>query len=155
MYFFLVENSCPGDMVYECTSACQKTCDNYKTFQEDDCSLMPLYTCVCPEGEVLKLGKCVKTIECEVCDAEGHVVGDVWQEGPCKRCECFSDLSVSCTVTECPEPPLCDVKETLQKLSRPVNACCDAYQCSKLIINRIFCVFFSFVCMKGIKILKY
>uniref|UniRef100_A0A061QFX2 Putative hemolectin n=1 Tax=Cupiennius salei TaxID=6928 RepID=A0A061QFX2_CUPSA len=123
------ESSCPEGMVYECSSACQRTCDNYKNYQADDCSLMPLYTCNCPEGKVLKLGKCVETIQCEVCDSQGHIIGDVWQEGPCKRCECLPDLSVNCVVMECPLPPLCNEGEHLQKVDRSADECCDAFLC--------------------------
>lgn len=132
---FFSENTCPEGMLYECTSACQKTCDNYKTYRDDDCGLMPLYTCVCPEGEVLKLGKCVKVAECEVCDAEGHKVGDVWQVDPCKWCECKPDLNPSCTVIECPLPPICNEEDTLQVLNSSDDACCKTYTCSKYLIS--------------------
>ncbi|KAF8767624.1 Hemocytin like protein [Argiope bruennichi] len=116
-------------MYFECTSACQKTCENYKTFQESDCELMPLYTCRCPEGQVMKLGQCVDPIICETCDALGHIVGDVWKVGPCEQCECMSDLSTRCTIMECPEPPICNEKQTLKKRDQAPDTCCAIYDC--------------------------
>ncbi|XP_054708363.1 hemocytin-like [Uloborus diversus] len=134
------ETSCPEDMVFDCTSACPKTCNNYKDYHVDDCDLMPLYTCTCPPGQVLKLGRCIDESKCEVCDNEGHVVGDEWSVGACKTCLCSADLNTICTVVECPEPPICDSKETLQKLSKSANSCCDAFIClpmaEKLCTNR-------------------
>ncbi|GFY77264.1 hemocytin, partial [Trichonephila inaurata madagascariensis] len=126
------ENSCPEGMIFECTSACQKTCDNYKSYRAEECDLMPLYTCTCPEGKVMKLGECVDEIVCETCDDQGHIVGDVWNVGPCEKCECSSDLTTRCVVTECPEPPICNEKETLEKLTKPANACCEAFHCVEM-----------------------
>ncbi|XP_055937840.1 hemocytin-like [Argiope bruennichi] len=131
------ESSCPEGMYFECTSACQKTCENYKTFQESDCELMPLYTCRCPEGQVMKLGQCVDPIICETCDALGHIVGDVWKVGPCEQCECMSDLSTRCTIMECPEPPICNEKQTLKKRDQAPDTCCAIYDCVEAVAEVI------------------
>ncbi|GFY49740.1 SCO-spondin [Trichonephila inaurata madagascariensis] len=82
----------------------------------------------------MKLGECVDEIVCETCDDQGHIVGDVWNVGPCEKCECSSDLTTRCVVTECPEPPICNEKETLEKLTKPANACCEAFHCGRFSI---------------------
>ncbi|XP_067130718.1 hemocytin-like [Centruroides vittatus] len=117
---------CQENMVFQCTSHCQYSCDNYKAV-EQFCEVPPEYQCACPEGKVLKDGSCVDPIYCKICDAEGHRVGDRWEKDQCTVCECFQDLTVNCLPKSCPDPPECTSQQTLKIDTK--TECCVLYTC--------------------------
>lgn len=134
---WLAENGClvpcQENMIFQCTSHCQYSCYNYKAI-EQLCEVPPEYQCSCPEGQVLKNGNCVDPIYCELCDTEGHRMGDEWSSDECTICECTPELEVHCKPKNCPSPPECAINETLAIVSK--TTCCTLFDCA---IARTLC----------------
>ncbi|KAG1684460.1 SCO-spondin [Nymphon striatum] len=122
--------SCFGGKVYKsCATACPRTCDNFE--REVECHIDSVGGCFCPDNLVEKDGLCVKPIRCEVCDDEGHAVGDKWSNGPCTNCECLPGKKKECLVTECASKPICHVGEKLIILNiNETDVCCKDFMCS-------------------------
>nr|XP_045582104.1 hemocytin-like isoform X3 [Procambarus clarkii] len=123
----LCPKTCLGGLEYRtCVSGCVRTCENYELLDTDPdaCSLVPVEGCFCPEGMVLDNGTCVEESICEMCDKEHHV-GDVWQEGPCKTCECTVPGTI-CQLKACPPHPMCGQGYTLVEVPGSEDSCCGA-----------------------------
>lgn len=126
--------SCPKNMELRCDSGCPKTCANYRK-PDTACPVMPTYSCFCKKGFVLKNGECVETKYCEVCDDQGHLVGDSWQVNDCTTCTCSENLKIRCTSILCPAPPVCRDDEKLQQLPKQNGTCCETYLCDANLIS--------------------
>uniref|UniRef100_A0A1W7RAG6 Hemocytin n=1 Tax=Hadrurus spadix TaxID=141984 RepID=A0A1W7RAG6_9SCOR len=120
------EVQCPDGMKFQCKSLCQLTCSNYQETPAD-CKIPPEYLCSCPENQVMKDGECVDPVYCEVCDDEGHGVGEHWNVDLCQSCECLSNMKVVCQNMICPVAPICPVGTSLQTISN--GTCCEEYEC--------------------------
>lgn len=95
----------------------------------------------CPEYECeLPPSTCVHTFEYTsnelggekiFSQAERHMalkhVGDVWHDGPCRKCECLvGDAKSHCAVTFCPRQPV--MKDYILLPTFKPNACCPEYR---------------------------
>lgn len=124
---------CPEGLEYvQCHDACPQTCDAEKDISADvNCHSLKVDGCFCPEGTILKDGKCAEAITCETCDSEGHTPGETWNDGPCRTCHCSENLVIDCTVEVCPPNPVCNEDEVLTKNEREEGSCCESFRCVK------------------------
>ena len=88
-----------------CTS-CECNNGTLNCFQEP-CSI----SSDCPSGKIfIPEGECcpVCSTECQASNGQIYSDGEVWQEGPCKRCRCDGGqskcTSVQCLAPDCPNP---------------------------------------------------
>ncbi|GIY68776.1 von Willebrand factor, partial [Caerostris darwini] len=129
--------TCPEDFAYhQCHEGCPQTCSSVKNTSKDStCDQLKTDGCFCPDDKILKDGSCVDAVLCDTCDDEGHVAGDKWKEGKCKSCYCRHDLTIECQVEKCPSNPICAIDETLAKIDRESEECCESFACIPKIEN--------------------
>ncbi|GIY80059.1 von Willebrand factor [Caerostris extrusa] len=92
--------TCPEEFTYhQCHEGCPQTCSSVKNASKDStCDQLKTDGCFCPGDKILQDGSCVDAVLCDTCDDEGHVAGDEWKEGKCKKCYCRHDLTIECQV---------------------------------------------------------
>ncbi|XP_075729139.1 uncharacterized protein LOC119164825 isoform X2 [Rhipicephalus microplus] len=139
--------TCPGDTAYmSCHDGCPQTCDaEYRQekvvkggsiakshYHKADCKKLLVDGCFCPEGSVFLDGICRPREVCDLCDEEGHKVGDEWQRDRCTRCTCKKGGRADCQHEVCPPDPVC--RED-QKLVRQGDGdrCCDEKHCQDVV----------------------
>ncbi|XP_054713671.1 uncharacterized protein LOC129223130 [Uloborus diversus] len=127
------DTKCPDGLQYhQCHKGCPQTCVSVENNSSNSlCNHLKTDGCFCPEGKVLKNGSCVNLSLCRTCDEEGHVPGDSWNGGDCKKCHCRPDLMTECVLEICPANPVCSIQETLVKQTRETEdvSCCEKYTC--------------------------
>ncbi|XP_070397542.1 SCO-spondin-like [Dermacentor albipictus] len=139
--------TCPGDTAYmSCHDGCPQTCDaEYHAensgkgvpavkshYHAADCKKLLVDGCFCPEGSVFLDGICRPREVCELCDEEGHKVGDEWQRDKCTHCTCKKGGRADCQHEVCPADPVCREDQKLVRLSDK-DRCCDEKHCQDVV----------------------
>ncbi|XP_077495549.1 uncharacterized protein LOC144106577 isoform X2 [Amblyomma americanum] len=138
--------TCPGDTTYtSCHDGCPQTCDaEYRPdqvakgggvkahYHKADCKNLLVEGCFCPEGSVFIDGLCRPREVCDLCDDEGHKVGDEWQKDRCTRCTCKKGGRADCQREVCPPDPVCHENQKLVRLA-DADRCCDDKYCQDVV----------------------
>ncbi|KAL1438755.1 hypothetical protein MTO96_047684 [Rhipicephalus appendiculatus] len=139
--------TCPGDTAYmSCHDGCPQTCDaEYREekgvkdgsaakshYHKADCKKLLVDGCFCPEGSVFLDGICRPREVCDLCDEEGHKVGDEWQRDKCTRCTCKKGGRADCQHEVCPPDPVCREDQKLVRQSDK-DRCCDEKHCQDVV----------------------
>ncbi|XP_071838865.1 IgGFc-binding protein-like isoform X2 [Apostichopus japonicus] len=113
------EPPCPADMVYDpCGSACQPTCAGESA---EDCKFLCEEVCVCPEGLMLDVDRCVPEAECGCKLPTGGYIQqgeEVMNEDCSEVCRC-TETGLDCSANTCPSKATCDVKNGIRNCYCP------------------------------------
>ncbi|EEC02351.1 hemolectin, putative, partial [Ixodes scapularis] len=111
-----------------CHDACPQSCDaereneasskfvkgSSKThYHKSDCRNLKVDGCFCPDGQVFEDGDCKPKDVCDLCDDQGHKLGDVWKTDQCTSCTCKKDGKMDCQHEVCPPDPICRENQKL------------------------------------------
>ncbi|XP_077527874.1 hemocytin-like isoform X2 [Haemaphysalis longicornis] len=142
--------SCPGDTVYmSCHDGCPQSCDaNHHQQAADasskgavsakghyhtaDCRKLLVDGCFCPHGLVFVDGRCQSREVCDLCDEEGHKVGDEWKPDSCTSCTCKKGGHADCQHEVCPPDPVCREDQKLVRLGE-AHQCCEERHCQDVV----------------------
>ncbi|XP_042143020.1 hemocytin [Ixodes scapularis] len=142
--------TCPGDTRYmSCHDACPQSCDTEREneasskfvkgsskthYHKSDCRNLKVDGCFCPDGQVFEDGDCKPKDVCDLCDDQGHKLGDVWKTDQCTSCTCKKDGKMDCQHEVCPPDPICRENQKLVRVSgAELEQCCDKNYCQDIV----------------------